>query len=84
MTNPIKEKVKMVISYLRYARIARKYTEKYLASKLHLPQDDYTKIESGEIALTLEQFFQIADVLELDAKELLEAALWSYDQADKY
>ena len=83
MTDSIKAKVNLVISYLQCARIARGYTEEYLAMKLCLPQGGYSRIESGESALTMEQFFQIADALELDAQELLNAALWSYNWDDK-
>ena len=74
-----KEQADMVISYLRFARKARGYTEQQLAQKVGLKQNNYNKLESGETPLTVEQFFQIADALEFDAHELLDAALWRYE-----
>ena len=74
-----KEKTDMVISYLHFARKARGYTDQQLALKLGLTKNNYNKLESGETPLTVEQFFQIADALEFNVHELLDAALWRYE-----
>lgn len=82
MTDSVKQKTALLIAYLQCARIAREQSEQQLAQKLHISKIDYVKLESGEIPLTVEHFFQIADVLEFDVLELLDAALWCYSKYD--
>lgn len=53
-------------SNIRKAREYRNYTQEYLAFKLSISQNAYSKIELGHTKLTVDRLFQIAEVLEVD------------------
>lgn len=65
-----KEKTDLTINQLasniRKAREYRNYTQEYLAYKLSISQNAYSKIELGHTKLTVDRLFQIAEVLEFD------------------
>jgi transcriptional regulator with XRE-family HTH domain len=56
---------------IRLVRGFRKYTQDYLAMKLGISQNAYSKIELGYSKITLERLFHIAILLEIDATVLL-------------
>ena len=65
-------KIKAVASTIRKRREFRNYTQEYLALKLNISQNAYSKIELGYTKITLERLFQIADILEFDVIELIQ------------
>jgi transcriptional regulator with XRE-family HTH domain len=71
MTNATSLKIKAIAANIRTKREKRNYTQEYLAYKLNISQNAYSKIELGYTKITLERLFQIADVLEIDAISLL-------------
>lgn len=64
-------KVKEVAYNIRNKRETLNYTQEYLAAKLHISQNAYSKIELGYTKITLERLFQIADILETELMELI-------------
>lgn len=71
MMKPI-AKAKSVASNIRRVREYRNYTQDYVARKIGISQNAYSKLELGSHKLSLERLFQIADVLDVDCTALLE------------
>lgn len=64
-------KPKIVAGNIRKIREFRNYTQDYLAAKLSISQNAYSKIELGYSKLTLDRLFQIAIILEVEVIQLL-------------
>ncbi|WP_316830263.1 helix-turn-helix transcriptional regulator [Pedobacter aquatilis] len=64
-------KTKNVAGNIRKIREYRDYTQDYLAAKLKISQNAYSKIELGYSKLTIERLFQISSILEVDVTHLL-------------
>jgi transcriptional regulator with XRE-family HTH domain len=73
MSNKINLKIKAITAAIRKKREQKNYTQEYLAYKLNISQNAYSKIELGYTKITVERLFQIGDVLEISAGELLDA-----------
>lgn len=65
-------KAKSVASNIRRVREFRNYTQEYVARKIGISQNAYSKLELGFHKLSLERLFQIADVLEIECTTLLQ------------
>lgn len=52
-------------------RELRNYTQAYMADRLDISQNTYSKIETGGIKLTVERLKQIADILEVPIESML-------------
>ena len=63
--------MKEVASNIRKVREFRNYTQDYLAAKLEISQNAYSKIELGYSKITLDRLFHIALILEVQVMELL-------------
>ena len=63
--------VKKVAANIKNARLYRNYSQDYLAMKLNISQNAYSKIELGYTRVTIQRLFVIAEVLEIDVAELL-------------
>ncbi|RZL23797.1 MAG: XRE family transcriptional regulator [Pedobacter sp.] len=64
-------KTKNVAGNIRKIREYRDYTQDYLAAKLKISQNAYSKIELGYSKLTIDRLFQIATILEVEVTHLL-------------
>lgn len=64
-------KAKEVAGNIRKLREYRDYTQDYLAAKLNISQNAYSKIELGYSRITLERLFVIAQILEVSATDLI-------------
>ena len=64
-------KIKAVAATIRKRREFRNYTQEYLALKLNISQNAYSKIELGYTKITLERLFHIADILEFDVIDFI-------------
>jgi len=64
-------KTKNVAGNIRKIREYRDYTQDYLAAKLKISQNAYSKIELGYSKLTIERLFQIASILDIEVTHLL-------------
>lgn len=65
-------KAKKVAENIRSLREYRNYTQDYLAAKLGISQNAYSKIELGYSRINLERLFSIASLLEVESTELIE------------
>ncbi|MBE9586093.1 helix-turn-helix transcriptional regulator [Mucilaginibacter sp. JRF] len=73
MTDALSLKIKSVAANIRKQREAKNYTQEYLAAKLKISQNAYSKIELGYTKITLERLFQISDILETNITSLIQA-----------
>ncbi|MGY3052483.1 transcriptional regulator with XRE-family HTH domain [Pedobacter sp. UYEF25] len=64
-------KTKELISNIRKIREYRNYTQDYLASKLSISQNAYSKIELGYSNITLNRLFEITQILEVDLVDFI-------------
>ena len=71
MDHTIEAKIRSVSSNIRKIREYRDYTQDYLAMKLGISQNAYSKIELAYTRITLERLIQIAQVLNVDIVDLL-------------
>jgi transcriptional regulator with XRE-family HTH domain len=70
--NTIELEIGKILSNIRKVRELRNVTRDQLAADLGLSSSGYSKIERGEIELTLLRLYQIADALEVKAQQILE------------
>lgn len=72
MTEGLNFKVKAIAANIRNKREYRNYTQEYLAAKLAISQNAYSKIELGYTKITIERLFQIAEVLGFEVADLID------------
>jgi transcriptional regulator with XRE-family HTH domain len=72
MKDALDLKVKRVASNIRKIREYRNYTQEYLAAKLRISQNAYSKIELGHTRITIDRLFRIAGILEVDTIVILD------------
>lgn len=63
----------VIASNIRNVRLYRNYSQDYLAFKLKISQNSYSKVECGYTKVTLERLAKIAEVLEVKIAELIES-----------
>ncbi|MFA6085748.1 helix-turn-helix domain-containing protein [Mucilaginibacter sp.] len=71
MKNLLNLRIKAVAANIRNKREKLNYTQEYLAVKLGISQNAYSKIELGYTKITIERLFQISEILETDPIELI-------------
>ncbi|RZK57030.1 MAG: XRE family transcriptional regulator [Pedobacter sp.] len=71
MKDKLKAEMKVVAGNIRKVREFRNYTQDYLAAKLEISQNAYSKIELGYSKITLDRLFHIALILEVEVTHLL-------------
>ena len=64
-------KTKQIVSNIRKIREFRNYTQDYLAAKLQISQNAYSKIELGYSSVTINRLIEIAEVLEIELVDLI-------------
>jgi transcriptional regulator with XRE-family HTH domain len=64
-------RTKSIAVNIRKLREYRNYTQEYLAFKLNISQNAYSKIELGYTKITVDRLFYIADILGTDALDIL-------------
>ena len=65
------KKAKAISANIRKIREYKDYTQDYLAAKLNISQNAYSKIELGYSKVTLERLFVISYVLEVNPADLI-------------
>jgi len=58
---------------LRIQRVIKGYTQEYMAERLHLSQNSYSKLERGLTSLTVSRLYQIAEILGISIQDILPA-----------
>ena len=66
-------KTREVVANIRKIREFRNYTQDYLAAKLGISQNAYSKIELGYSNITLTRLIEISDILEVDLTDLIKS-----------
>ena len=56
----------MIANKIRTLRNAKGYSQEYVAAKLNINQNTYSKIESGQTKLTIERVEQLAQLYEVE------------------
>ena len=67
-TNP---PVEAIATNIRRKRETRNYTQEYVAYRLNISQNAFSKIELGHTRITVERLLQIADILGCNAIDLI-------------
>ena len=83
MKEKTKDDVKAIAGNIRKVREFRNYTQDYLAAKLDISQNAYSKIELGYSKITLDRLFQIAKILEVEVTQLLYFEPTKFERAGK-
>jgi len=63
-----------VVSNVKRLREQKEYSQEYMGIKLGISQPSYSRIESGEAVLSLDQLQKIADILETDISALFDTS----------
>lgn len=62
---------KALASALRSRRLQLNYTQEYIAFKLHMSQNAYSKLELGCTTISVSRLFELCNALEMDALDML-------------
>jgi transcriptional regulator with XRE-family HTH domain len=73
MSNVVKSRIKAIVTRIRTVRRSKNYSQDYMAAKLNMSQNAYSKIELGYTNISLEDFINIAGLLEASEHELLDS-----------
>jgi transcriptional regulator with XRE-family HTH domain len=68
------QRMQAIINAIRNRRVALNYSQEYMAAKMGVGQNCYSKIELGYNKLTVERLLRVCELLELPATELLMAS----------
>ena len=69
--------LQILIDTIRNRRIELNYKQEYVAAKMGVSQNAYSKLELGRSQLTVHRLVQVCRVLEADVCEMLRPALKS-------
>ncbi|QKJ31857.1 helix-turn-helix transcriptional regulator [Mucilaginibacter mali] len=72
MKDMLENKIRAVATNIRKIRESKDFTQDYLAVKLAISQNAYSKIELGYTKITVERLFQIAQILEVSPISLID------------
>ncbi|WP_121810276.1 helix-turn-helix domain-containing protein [Mucilaginibacter kameinonensis] len=61
----------LVAARIKNIRIAKNYSQLYVAYKMKISQNTFSKIELGNVKLTLKRLIEIANVLEISPADLV-------------
>jgi DNA-binding XRE family transcriptional regulator len=65
-------RTRSVLENIHNLRRLREYSQDFMAYKLGISQNAYSKLESGKSPLTIDRFFRIAELLNISPLQLLE------------
>jgi transcriptional regulator with XRE-family HTH domain len=65
------DKSREISAHIRKIRESRNYTQDYLAAKLNMSQNAYSKIELGLSNINLSRLMRIAEILEVDVVDII-------------
>lgn len=64
--------IAVVLDNIKIQRGVKGYSQDYIAARLNISQNAYSKMELGYTQLSLLRLFQIAAILEIDVEMLFE------------
>ena len=56
---------------IRIQRVIKGYSQEYMASRLNISQNAYSKLEREETELSVRRIYEIAEILEVSVYQLL-------------
>lgn len=65
---------------VRIQRVIKGYTQEYMAEKLHISQNSYSKLERGYTCLTVKRLYEIAEILEISVQVILPQTQLNYSE----
>jgi transcriptional regulator with XRE-family HTH domain len=71
MLEQVERQVKSIANNIRAARECKNYTQEYVAARLGISQNAYSKIELGYTKITLERLILIGHILDTGISELM-------------
>ncbi len=72
MQDSYKKQMQRIAVKIRKARELKNYSQEYLASKIGISQNAYSKLELGYSKISLDRFFHIAMLLDVEVTELID------------
>lgn len=69
---------------VKYFREQKNWTQEHIASKLHISQNSYSRIESGVSKLTVDRLLDIADILKINVSDLIGNEVINGDSAESF
>lgn len=73
LANMYHKKVEKILKAIKKRRADLGYSQMFVAAKLQITQNVYSKIESCKIKLTACRLLMICDILEIDIAELIKS-----------
>jgi len=67
----IQNKIDAMMVSIRTLREKQGYSQLYVATKLNVSQNAYSKVELGQTKITLDTLFALAEILNLQVLDLL-------------
>ncbi|MNK08721.1 antitoxin HipB [compost metagenome] len=71
MNETYRKEMQRIALRIRKVREYKNFSQEYLATKIGISQNAYSKIELGYSKITLDRLFHIAKLLDVDTYELL-------------
>lgn len=65
----------VLIDTIRNRRLALQYKQEYVAARLGVSQNAYSKLELGRCHLTVQRLIDVCRILEIDVHDILRPAL---------
>jgi transcriptional regulator with XRE-family HTH domain len=72
MTTEVHSTVNGITNKIRLRREKMNYTQAYVAGKLGISQNAYSKIESGQTNFTVKRLYEIVNILEANVLDFLQ------------
>jgi len=66
-----KKRIQKILVKIKFRRLKLGYTQSFMADKLNIGQNTYSKLEQNKITLTACRFAHICDILEVNPDEIL-------------
>lgn len=80
----VEQRVRTAVINIRKIREYRNYSQQYVANKLSISQNAYSKIELFQSSITLNRLFQIAVILDVEVKHLLQVEHLTEDMFNEF
>jgi len=64
--NLVNKKISLVAIRIKEKRMLLNYTQDYVAHRLNISQNAYSKLECGLTSCTVERLFEIAEIFQTD------------------
>ncbi len=71
MTLDVKIEIRAITTKMRLRRETLNYTQAYVAGKLGISQNAYSKIESGQTNFTVRRLYEVANILDANVSDFM-------------